>query len=133
MYREIYLKLIESLKDDDFFLQFIEDGVKKLVKYVDAIESMELRIPILRFRLETEEFQQAVMTLDADRRMKHNVAIDTCNQLNRLCAANGIEKLFTCDMDDRYAVAEAIAVMVTEFLEAGLIKREEEEEEEVER
>lgn len=123
MYQKKYFDLVEAVKDDNFFLNYIKERVEKLVEYVNSIELMEMQLPILRFKYEAEKYQEEVMRLDFNRRSKHNVAIDACNQLNRLCEKNGLELLFTCDMDDRNEVAEAIADMVTEFLKDGLVKK----------
>lgn len=123
MYKEKYLEMVEALKEEKDILDFVREGVDSFVAYVSAVETMELQLPILRFRCEAEEYREAAINLDKNRRLKHNRAIDAANQINRVCDLFDIEHLFTCDMEDRNEVGIEISKLVTEFLEAGIVKK----------
>lgn len=61
--------------------------------------------------LSQEEFERKLNTVDQIRRSKHNIIIDSCNQLNRLCNTYQIEPICPFDTKDRYQVADFAANM----------------------
>ena len=118
---EIYNQMLEIAKEsqDTDLAEFIEEQVNYFRKYVNSVVEMEIRIPIARFRMETEEFQRFVENLDSNRRKIHETAIDACRILNRICGMMNLEAFYPGDLEDRYQVADFCLVVVSEFFRDG--------------
>lgn len=117
MIKEKYEKLLKAVDAED--QEFIYDYMNAFRKYVNAVVKMEIRIPLIRFRLEAEELQYEIMQMDADRRRCHEAAIDACNILNRFSERLGLEPFFEGDTKDRYAVADFCLEVCQELFMAG--------------
>jgi hypothetical protein len=52
--------MLENAKNDEDneLVEFIADQVDVFRKYVNSVVEMEIRIPVARFRMETEDFQR---------------------------------------------------------------------------
>ena len=66
MIKEKYETLLKTADVDD--QEFIYDYMNAFRKYVNAVIRMEIRIPLIRMRMEPEDFQYEVMQMDNDRR-----------------------------------------------------------------
>lgn len=67
---ELYKTMLENAKNDEDneLVEFIADQVDVFRKYVNSVVEMEIRIPVARFRMETEDFQRFAERLDTNRR-----------------------------------------------------------------
>ena len=104
-------------KDD---LVFLESKFDAFRTYVNVVTSMEYKIPIMRFRLEGEEYREAVAELDRHRRICHEDVIGTCSYLNRVSGMLGLEPFYEGDINDRYQVAEFAGEFVEELYQRGI-------------
>lgn len=104
--KEKFLAMVNANKDNDFVLKMIVNYMNALGDYVASVYRMEMQMPILRFRLDGEEFRDAVMDLDRARRIAHESAIAACGILNRICEKSGVENLFDGNVEDRNEVAD---------------------------
>lgn len=117
MIKEKYETLLKTADVDD--QEFIYDYMNAFRKYVNAVIRMEIRIPLIRMRMEPEDFQYEVMQMDNDRRRCHEAAIDACNILNRFSEKLGLPAFFEGDTTDRYAVADFCMEVCQELFMAG--------------
>lgn len=119
--KEVYNKMLEIANEnkDTELVEFIGDQVNSFRKYVNSVVEMEIRIPVARFRMETEDFQRFVENLDSNRRKIHETAIDACRILNRICGMMGLEMFYPGDLEDRYQVADFCLKVVSEFFRNG--------------
>lgn len=104
MIKEKYENLLKAVDEED--QEFIYDCMNTYRKYVNAVVRMEIRIPLIRLRMEPEDLQYEIMQMDATRRRCHDAAIDACNMLNRLSERLGLPVFFEGDTKDRYQVAD---------------------------
>ena len=118
---ELYKTMLENAKngEDNELVEFIADQVDVFRKYVNSVVEMEIRIPVARFRMETEDFQRFAERLDTNRRKIHERAIDSCRILNRLCDKMGLEAFYPRDLEDRYQVADFCWEIVSELFRNG--------------
>lgn len=118
---EIYRKMLEIAKanQDQDLVEFIGEQVNSFRKYVNSVVEMEIRIPVARFRMETEDFQRFVENLDSNRRKIHETAIDACRILNRVCGMMGLEVFYPGNLEDRYQVADFCLEVVSELFRDG--------------
>ena len=56
-------------------LDFIDSNMNAFVEYANSIAASEVAIASIRFRKEGEELREAVMSMDRNRRLKHDNAI----------------------------------------------------------
>lgn len=100
---ELYKTMLENAKNDEDneLVEFIADQVDVFRKYVNSVVEMEIRIPVARFRMETEDFQRFVERLD------------------RLCDKMGLEALYPGELEDRYQVADFCLEIVSELFRDG--------------
>lgn len=73
--------------------------------------------------IDQEQFAFRRESIDATRKMKHDVAISACNQINRQCDAYGVPHICPdIDMDhlDRTMVADFIGTFVYNTYEQGI-------------
>lgn len=104
MIKEKYENLLKAVDEED--QEFIYDCMNTYRKYVNAVVRMEIRIPLIRLRMEPEDLQYEIMQMDATRRRCHDAAIDACNMLNRLSERLGLPVFFEGDTKERYQVAD---------------------------
>ena len=74
-----FLNLVNACGTRDDLLRMIESNMNLLLDYVCAVFNMETQLPIFRFRLDGEDYRDAVMELDQRRRRAHNAAISAAS------------------------------------------------------
>lgn len=115
MYKERYDSLVEVISEDAELLDFVEDQMNSFVDYVKTVYEMSVSLQILRFRLEGNDYREAVERLDRKRRYAHESAIVACSSLKRLAASYSVESLYDGDLEDRYAIADFCSAIVDEM------------------
>ena len=70
-------------------------------------------------RISQEDFEFRITQSDSLRRSIHDVAIDACKQLNRLCDAYSVERFCPEESADRHQVADFIGTFVYNIYEDG--------------
>ena len=106
MIKEKFLNLVNACKNDRDMLDIIESDMRALGEYVYSVHMMETSLPIIRVNYEGQELRDRVEKLDHNRREHHERAIMGVKRLNRFAEMEGVEKIFTGDVNDRYAIAE---------------------------
>ena len=106
MIKEKFLNLVNVCKNDRDMLDIIESDMRALGEYVYAVHMMETSLPIIRINYEGQELRDRVEKLDHNRREHHERAIMGVKRLNRFAEMEGVEKIFTGDVNDRYAIAD---------------------------
>ena len=98
-----FIALVNACGARDDLLKMIERDMALLLDYVCVIFNMETQLPMLRFRLDGEDYRDAVMELDQRRRRAHNAAISGVAALCRMAAMRNVAPIFdgVFDMDDR--------------------------------
>lgn len=104
--KEKFLNLVNACKNDSEMLEIIESDMKALGEYVYAVHMMETSIPIIHINYEGEELRDRVEKLDRNRRDHHDRAIMGVKRLNRFAEMEGVEKIFTGNIENRYAIAD---------------------------
>ena len=107
MYKTNFITLVNSYSDDEDALDLIETNMNNLNGYVSAVYAMEVQIQTLRFRLEGEDYREAVTNLDKRRRNAHEAAI--------AAYLAGVEPLYSGNLEDRNEVAEFCIAIVDEL------------------
>lgn len=115
MYKTNSIALVNAYSKDEDALELIETNMNNLNNYVSAVYAMEVQIQTLRFRLEGDEYREAVTNLDRRRRSAHEAAIAACSILNRLAGLEGVEPLYSGNLEDRNEVAEFCIAIVDEL------------------
>lgn len=115
MYKTNFIALVNAYSKDEDALELIETNMNNLNNYVSAVYAMEVQIQTLRFRLEGDEYREAVTNLDRRRRSAHEAAIAACSILNRLAGLEGVEPLYSGNLEDRNEVAEFCIAIVDEL------------------
>lgn len=95
-------------------VEYIQNLILKATTYVRTVVEMESKIQTLRFRLETEDYQEAIEKLDRSRRLAHNSFISNIEVVNRICAQIGIEPIYS-GPDDRIAKGDFAFAIVEEY------------------
>lgn len=106
MIKEKFLNLVNACKNDRDMLDIIESDMRALGEYVYAVHIMETSLPIIRVNYEGQELRDRVEKLDHNRRTHHERAIMGVKRMNRFAEMEGIEKIFTGDVNNRYAIAD---------------------------
>lgn len=106
MIKEKFLNLVNACKNDRDMLDIIESDMRALGEYVYAVHIMETSLPIIRVNYEGQELRYRVEKLDHNRRTHHERAIMGVKRMNRFAEMEGIEKIFTGDVNNRYAIAD---------------------------
>lgn len=104
--KEKFLNLVNVCKSDRDMLDIIESDIRALGEYVYAVHMMETALPIIRINYEGQELRDRIEKLDHNRRAHHERAIIGVKRLNRFAEMEGVEKIFTGDVEDRYAIAD---------------------------
>lgn len=87
-------------------LTYVKKGVEAICYYVQTVDIEETQVRIAYAKLEGEELRDAVEHADRLRRYAHEAAIAYTSSLNTMCLNNGVELLYTGDIDSRYQVAD---------------------------
>ena len=117
----------EKQEDVDFFIKYVMDNLNSFTGYFNAVyddvNGMHTN-KLLRDseRISQEEFERRITESDRKRRLAHNVAIDACHGLNRLCDKYGISHICPEDDASREEIAEFIGSYVTEIYNEGIGK-----------
>lgn len=125
MYKERIADLMKAAKDEPDDLEFVESRMKAFTDYVAHVSWMETRIQRLTIEgVAGDEWRDAVSSLDAQRRSKHNVAMDAINQLNRLSGIYGLEPFYKgpVDHEHRNDVGDAIGDIVNEYFQGRSVQ-----------
>ncbi len=91
---ELVLKRIDEIiallkhKNDDKGMNLLLDTLNKAVDYVSVVTKMEIQMKTQKFRLEVEDYQDLVMSLDKKRTMSHEALISNCTIFNRYYKKN---------------------------------------------
>ena len=99
--KEKFLNLVNACKNDRDMLDIIESDMRALGDYVYAVHMMETALPITRINYEGQELRDRIEKLDHNRRAHHERAIIGVKRLNRFAEMEGVEKIFTGDVEDR--------------------------------
>ncbi|MCR5670741.1 MAG: hypothetical protein K6G10_07015 [Butyrivibrio sp.] len=110
-------------EERDYLLTFVAERLSTFTGYFnsvynDVIASETSRILRDTGRIDQEEFEFRLTRSDASRRSAHNLAIDACTQLNRLCDNFHVPK-FCPETDDRHVIADFIGKFVSELYQEG--------------
>lgn len=81
------------------------------------ILSLSFTRPILKIRLEAEEYKNIIEEMDEKRTRIHNAAIASTKTINRLCEFNELPLFFQGNIEDRVEVAEFIRDVVVNVFE----------------
>lgn len=108
--------LSEKTKSTEDF-EIIEDVVTSCANYVSDVDIGETQIRRFYATLEGDELREKVMAVDHRRRSHHEEAIINCKMINRLAAANGIEDVFTGNVEDRLQVADFCLDVVVDIFQ----------------
>lgn len=95
----------------DKVLEWMNQDLEKMMEYYKHVYSMEQRIQLARYRMDTDAYQAFAMELDQQRRDKHDAAIAGVIDLDSCCMQCGfgscvnVDDLSKCDRSD---IADAI-------------------------
>lgn len=126
-FTEKYKELIKTIASDGClatedvqdYVDFLDNSVEKFAAYLQAAVAHDVgvqsaRIMIAGGRMDIEDFRYRVTTLDRERKSAHDVAIDSCAQLNRICSRYNLEPI--CPVTgDRHVIADFVAQTVYEI------------------
>ena len=114
---DLLTNLAKIYADDVEVLEIIEDTVNVYGDYVAYVYKMESLRPILKIRLEAEEYKNIIEEMDEKRTRIHNAAIASTKTINRLCEFNELPLFFQGNIEDRVEVAEFIRDVVVNVFE----------------
>lgn len=115
----------DSVTEKEELYDFVVDKINNYVRYVNSVITMELQMVLyqgIRFD-DPEKYKDKVIKLDTNRKQCHDIAIISCNQLNRLCEMVNVDKICDFDTSDRYMVADFIGNFINEMYNEGIKKR----------
>lgn len=115
----------DSVDEKEELYTFVVDTTNKYVQYVNSVIIMELEMALyqgIRFD-DPEKYKDKIIKLDTNRKQSHDIAISSCNQLNRLCETVNVDKICDFDTSDRYKVADFIGNFINEMYNEGIKKR----------
>lgn len=113
--------------DED--LEFVEDQFDAFRKYFNAVyedicAGETAKVLLSSGRWTTEQYQDKIVSLDQNRRMAHDRAVDACKILNRMCDMHQVEHICP-DKYDRATVADYVGNVMQEYYQEGLSKQRE--------
>ena len=114
---DFLINLAKIYADDVDVLEIIEDTIDVYGDYVAYVYKMESLRPILKIRLEAEEYKNIIEEMDEKRTRIHNAAIASTKTINRLCEFNELPLFFQGNIEDRVEVAEFIRDVVVNIFE----------------
>lgn len=114
----------QNAEDVAYLTDFIVERLESFTNYFNAVYrdvvmaefSNELRNA---GRITQEDYEYRRTVTDRARRMAHDVAIDSCKQLNRLCQKYDVPAICPTE-DDRYKVADFIGSFVYNIYQEGI-------------
>lgn len=96
----------------------IADCLKSFNEYVTAVNTMEIKLKIAKFRaVDREDFVDIVQALDRNRHHKHNSAIISVKMLNRIAKSYNSEDIYEGDLESRYEIADFAMEVVKSIYE----------------
>ena len=82
----------EDLRTKCEDLNFIVERMQHLADYVNAVVMMSVQVQVLYAKeLDQKDLVYKVQGIDTKRKMAHDVAIDACVQIDRLCGIYGCD------------------------------------------
>lgn len=123
--KAIIAKLAESKYelfdgDRDEALDFVASNLSKFTDYTNVVIREQVMQPIWRIRCEREDFIANQESIDRQRHICHNAAIDAVNILNRTSKMLGLLPFAEVDTDNRYAVADFCGTYVNQVYNQGI-------------
>lgn len=127
MYKERIQTLLEEAvkrepeyapEDPDSTAMFIKERVDNMFEYTNYVVRMENHMKVLSVMgMSGQEYRDKVQEMDFGRRSKHECAIASVNQLNRLSENWGLEKFYDGPTDDehRYQVGDLCGELCNEY------------------
>lgn len=117
----------ENAEDANYISSFVQDSLMNFTKYFNTVyrDVLQQRSNKALFdmgRIDRDEYIYRIETNDRARRVAHNVAIDSCNQLNRLCDRYNIERFCPAEEASRTEVADFIGKFVYDYYQEGIHK-----------
>lgn len=92
--------------DRNDLYSMLEDAMKSAIRYVDAVDCMEISLPRLMGESTGADLRFQISMLDKQRRAAHESAIASVAIVNRLTASFDLPPIYTGPADDRYQVAD---------------------------
>lgn len=115
MYKEKFVKLVNSVGDDEDAIDIIKKAMTAFHGYVQAVYQMEVELPFLSLHAKGEDYKERYASLDRERSMKHNTAIASVTPLNRLAEQMGMGPIFIGNPGERLEVAAFCIAVVDEI------------------
>ena len=121
MYKERIANLMKAVKGTEYEqddLEFIESRMNTFTGYMSHDAWMEVRMQRLQIEgVDGEYWRDTAMDLDKTRRMKHDLAMDAINQLNRMSKMYELEPFYDgpVDHEHRTKVGDVISDIVNEY------------------
>lgn len=106
---------LENQEDKEMEKELIDSIARDCGEYITAITNMENAINIARFRMDTTDYQDYIVSLDKSRTVAHNVVISGVKVLNRLCKLHDLDVIYKGDTNSRIMVAEFAKEYVDEL------------------
>lgn len=103
----------EKLQEAAFF------AFDDIVNYVNAVYTYCTLMPLVYTKYEGQELRDRVMNLDEKRTRAHNVAVGSCNMLNRIAELSGQEPFCPGPEASRQEVGDFCAKVVVEVFYEG--------------
>ncbi len=129
-YKKMVSKILENEEPEDrmSMLDFFDERVRYMADYVQAVcdHSMGTNRAYAMMQggvLDPENYRERVMALDRNRKIKHDVAMDGMNQINRLCDMYKMPHICP-DSSDRYVKANFCAAVTNELFMSGTARDE---------
>ena len=125
MFLDNYKKLITAIAEKERdaeevqdMYEFLDERVMRMPEYIQSVSShvlgSESAIGMMKAgRLSVENYQDRIMSLDSERRSKHDVMLGSMNQLNRMCDNYGVAHICP-DNEDRHLRANFAAAVTME-------------------
>ena len=116
---------MENVKDAQYISEFVQDSLMNFTKYFNAVykDVLQQRSNRALFdmgRIDKDEYVYRIEENDKARRFAHNIAIDSCNQLNRLCDKYEIPHFCPEKEASRSEVADFIGKFVYDYYQDGI-------------
>ncbi len=116
-------KLREKLfKGKEDYFDTIEDNFKGFTNYYNSVVEFVVKTEIAMKTDDPDIRKTMISKADTSRKMKHDVAIDKCNGLNRLAAMMDKDTFCEIDTTDRYAVNSFVYDVCSSLYESEMSK-----------
>lgn len=110
-------------EDPDSTAMFIKERVDKMFAYTDYVVRMENHMTVLSVMgCSGEEYRDKVQDMDFGRKARHDAAIASVNQLNRLSQNWGLELFYDGPTDDehRYQIGDLCGEVCNEYFQGRM-------------